>query len=541
MSNKDLHRKWRWVSDFFSPPRQIVEDPTFTPSFWQKWNYVVLFKILVFFMLLIIASRILPNKYWDSQARVYVLVVGALGIWRYSWWCTHAVRAVLYRHRYAVISERASAIWQSGWRPRHVHFMMTTFYEHEEVTIKVVQGILTQIREMEVPATIWLGSGARYDEKLIEDYLQQNTEGLNVRFVMVRQNVPGKRMAIGLVLRAMNRDNIDKDDIIAFMDGDSILAPNCLRRCAPLFKLDPELQAVTTDEEVLCKGPAWVRYWLTMRFAQRRIAMQSHSLSNKVLTLTGRMSVFRAHHLASLDLINLLENDYLEHWLWGRFRFLSGDDKSTWYYMLTKRAKLMYVPDAMAYTVEYIEGFGLVRMIENFRRWSGNMLRNGSRALALGPRNIGFFIWWCVLDQRISMWTMLYSPVIAILGTLVEPTFILGYILWAVFSRLMLSLVLNCYTREVNLYFPFILYFNQLINSMVKVYCLFRLSKQKWSNRKGQEAGFEVNFINRVRNATAFALTTVYVSALFLCVALLSRMWSAPGLEGLSSTRFHFL
>ncbi len=531
---------WGSWQDFWSPSKQVIEDPSYIPTFLEKWNYTVLLKIFTFFLLLIIASRLLPNKYWDGQARNYILVMGGLGIWRYSWWFTHAVRAVIYRRRYSVIAERADAIWDSGWRPRHLHFMMTTYYEHEEVTIKVMQGVITQIRELGVPATIWLGSGARYDEILIERYLRQNTEGLDVRFVMVRQNVSGKRMAIGLVLRAMNRANIDKDDIIAFMDGDSILASGCLRRCAPLFKLDPELQAVTTDEEVLCKGPAWIRYWLTMRFAQRRIAMQSHALSNKVLTLTGRLSIFRANHLANMELIQLLENDYLEHWLWGRFRFLSGDDKSTWFYMLTQNAKLLYVPDAMAYTVEYIEGSGLTRMVENFRRWSGNMLRNGARALALGPQKVGLFIWWCVLDQRISMWTMLFSPVMAVLATIIEPSFIIGYILWVSFSRLMLSLVLYCYAREVNLYFPFILYFNQLINSMVKVYCLFRLSKQKWANRNNQAAGFENTLLNRVRNATAFVLTLIYSVGLVLFVASYSGIWEVPGIGALANARLHF-
>ena len=46
------------------------------------------------------------------------------------------------------------------------------------------------------------------------------------------------------------------------------------------------------------------------------------------------MSVFRAKQLTSKKLIRLLEADHLDHWLWGDFRFLSGDDKSTWYCML---------------------------------------------------------------------------------------------------------------------------------------------------------------------------------------------------------------
>ena len=164
----------------------------------------------------------------------------------------------------------------------------------------------------------------------------------------------------------------------------------------PLFHLYSDLQAVTTDEEVICIGPAWIRSWLTMRFAQRRLAMQSHALAGRVLTLTGRMSVFRARHIIRYDFIRLLEADHLSHWLWGDFRFLSGDDKSTWYYMLKNGARTLYVPDAHGYTVEVIEGSGLERMVQNFRRWSGNMLRNGSRAIALGPRRMPFFIWWCI-------------------------------------------------------------------------------------------------------------------------------------------------
>jgi len=288
---------------------------------------------------------------------------------------------------------------------------------------------------------------------------------------------------------------------------------------------------VTTDEEVVCFGPAWVRHWLTMRFAQRRIAMQSHALAGKVLTLTGRMSVFRAKHLANLRLIRLLEADHLSHWLWGDFRFLSGDDKSTWYYMLLQNAKMLYVPDAMVYTVEYIQGSGMERMVQNFRRWSGNMLRNGARAIALGPRKVGFFIWWCIVDQRIAMWTMLVSPILALMASgLHTPSYFITYFIWIAVSRMALSLVLFCYCRRTNLYFPWILYFNQLINASVKVYCLFRLSKQKWSNRGNQTAGFEGGFVETLRNFMAFYLTSLYMGGLMLGVLVYSELIDLPSL-----------
>ena len=229
------------------------------------------------------------------------------------------------------------------------------------------------------------------------------------------------------------------------------------------------------------------------------------------------------------EFIRILEADYLNHWLWGSFRFLSGDDKSTWYYMLLNDAKMLYVPNAMVYTVEYIEGRGLTRMYENFRRWSGNMLRNGARAMALGPRKIGFFIWWCVVDQRIAMWTMLVSPVVAILGVIVKGwVYLITYLIWVLFSRMMLSIFLYQYAHRIHLSFPFILYFNQLFNAMIKVYILFRLSQQKWSNRGNQTAGFNFSWVNAMRKAMASYLTLFYVSLLVLGTVIYTQIFELP-------------
>lgn len=507
------------------------EDPTEILPPKEKWCPLVLYKLFLYFTIIFIAMSHVPNSIWDPETMSATVVIGSLGIWRYGWWFTHAIRAQIYRRWvYTKLQREANKIWDQGWRPHHIHFMMTTFREHRAVTELVIESICRQLREIGVPGTLWLGSGDIYDEKIIQQYLQLHGEDLDLNYTIVRQNQPGKRIAIGLVLRAMNRTGIKDDDVIVFMDGDSILGPSCVRKCASLFVADPELQAVTTDEEVVCHGPRWVATWLAMRFAQRRVAMMSHSLSKKVLTLTGRMSVFRARHLRSLKLIRLLEADHLDNWLWGNFRFLSGDDKSTWYYMLTQNAKMLYVPDAMVYTVEYIEGTGLERMVQNFRRWSGNMLRNGTRALMLGPHKIGFFVWWCVLDQRIAMWTMLVSPLLAIMTSILySPAYLATYIFWILLSRMMLSLVLYCYSPKVNMAYPLILYFNQFINAGVKVYCLFRLSKQRWANRGDQSAGMEVSSLKETaRNFMANYLTAFYVILLLILIASYSGLLYLP-------------
>ena len=261
--------------------------------------------------------------------------------------------------------------------------------------------------------------------------------------------------------------------------------------------------------------------------------MQSHALSGRVLTLTGRFSVFRATHLVSEDFIRLQEADYLDHWLWGKFRFLSGDDKSSWYALLQHNVKMLYVPDSRGYTIEIIEGSARRRMVENLRRWSGNMLRNGQRAIALGPRRMPFFIWWCCVDQRLAIWTMLFSPLLALaMAVKVGVSFLLAYLAFIAITRGLLSMVLFTYARRVDLHFIWCLYINQIVNAAVKVYMLSRLAKQKWANRGNQKQGFAGDGgIAVFRVWMARYLTVFFVGNLILVVTLYSGVFTMPSLQ----------
>lgn len=518
-----------------------LDDPTIWPKGWKKWTPSVLFQISIYIGICLIALMTTPNTIFDHEAKVITFTIGGLGLWRYGWWFTHAVRAVVYGHWiYPRMRKAGTEIWNSGWRPRHMHFMMTTYREHREITEMVVRSIVKEIVASGVPGTIWLGSSDRYDEDIIQDFLEREASDVDITLRIIRQNVSGKRAAIGLVLRAMCRLPVQDDDLVIFMDGDFVLAEGAVSKCMPLFKLYPDLQACTTDEEVICIGPRWIETWLKMRFSQRRLAMQSHALSGRVLTLTGRMSVFRAKNLKQLEFIRLLEADHLEHWLWGKFRFLSGDDKSTWYYMLKSGSHMRYVPDALGYTIEVIEGSGMERMVQNFRRWSGNMLRNGSRAIALGPRAMPFFIWWCLVDQRLSMWTMLVSPMLAVSAFfIVGPSYLISYLVFIAISRLLLSLILCTYSRQVELNYSWILYLNQLINASVKVYCIFRLSKQRWSNRGNQTAGMGGDsLLELYRTWMARWCTTIAVSLLFIATVHYTHLIEIPSLRILKNVLF---
>ena len=497
-----------------------------------KSTYRDIFFLLLYLTTLLFAALNLPKSvsmYYEDQAAI--VSFGAIGVWRYCWWLNHVIRSLI--HSRIVFPRRrlkANQLWESGWRPKRLIFMMTTFQELPTTTEVVLQSILDECTQVNVPVKLFIGTGTESDERIIRDFFCTQKTALSFEVIMVRQKLPGKRYAIGETLRAILRHGLEEDDPVIFMDGDTYFEPDCLRLCLPFFHLYPKMQALTTYEKAIVKsGPSWVKKWLDMRFAQRDFTMQSYSLSNKILTLTGRMSIFRGKHLREPAFIKIIESDHLKHWLWGDYRFLSGDDKSTWYYLLKQGADMFYIPDATTVTIEYIKGSALVRMKENLKRWSGNTLRNGARAIALGPHKVGYFIWWCLIDQRCTVWTMLIGHMIIFALAFTKSwAFILVSLIWIAFSRFCISCMLFIHARRIDMSFPFLVYINQFMTTIIKIYILFRLPQQRWSNRGDQRAGFETQRGWRMRGWVATYLTVFYCLSCLLLILILLRLVSLP-------------
>jgi len=470
------------------------------------------------------ALAAVPGPTWDRLGSKLFVTIGVIGVWRYSWWLLHFVRSQVYaRIRFPRLREASERLWRDGWRPRRVHYIVTTFMERPETTQAVMAAIVDECRSTGIPTRIYLGTGLPRDEQVARDFLLRAARHMDLELVIVRQNRPGKRAALGLALRALSRSEIDPDEPVVFMDGDTILPPGFLRRCLPLFEVRRDLDALTTAERAIVLGPRWIATWLDMRFAQRHLTMQSHALAHKVLALTGRCSVFRGREVLRDEFIQLVESDNLEDWLWGTIPFLSGDDKSTWFALLKKPggSVMLYVPDATVCTVENIAGSAWQRMRFNLLRWSGNAIRNSSRVIALGPRRIGWFIWWCVLDQRVSMWTGLLGPAAALLNLFWgDPGLSLIYVAWVCTTRLLLALPLFAHAGEIRPAFPLFLYSNQLANSLIKGYLTFRPATQRWLNRGDQRARAAPTALGRFRERMADYVMVIWVTVMGVAMAL---------------------
>jgi len=209
--------------------------------------------------------------------------------------------------------------------------------------------------------------------------------------------------------------------------------------------------------------------------------------------------------------------------------------------MLMHGCKMLYVPDATGYTIEIVKGSPYTRTVENLRRWSGNVLRNGARAIKLGPWRMPLFIWWCLVDQRIAMWTMLVSPTLAIIASLVNGLdYFIFYLIYLALTRLLLSLMFFAYARRVDLNFIWLLYVDQLVNAAVKVYIIWRLAQQKWANRGDQKAGFAgLGWKMRFRTWMASYMTALSICSLVLATVSYTQIIYVPSWYTVKALLFH--
>ncbi|MEL7345540.1 MAG: transcriptional regulator, partial [Pseudomonadota bacterium] len=184
--DKDLSERLR---HFRGPPKKGL----------RKWAPGQLFMLVVAITVLVYLLVTTSNRFFQPDVQHVTLVLGSLGAWRFSWWFTHAVRAEIYRRvKFPKMRERASAVWNSGWRPRRLHIQMTTYYEEPAITKRVIGSILAQIRRERIPTTLYIGTGSSYDELIIRSFVETHAQDIPddlAELVFIRQNQPGKRMA----------------------------------------------------------------------------------------------------------------------------------------------------------------------------------------------------------------------------------------------------------------------------------------------------------------------------------------------------------
>lgn len=477
--------------------------------------------LLGYAVLLLAISLAMPSELFNPQSAHFLLALGFIASWRYLWAATHLARSLIYRKMvFPRLRRQADDMGQDGM-PTHCYLLLTSFRIDTETSAEVYRAAIDEASRTSIPVTLVASVVEMCDQRLVKDIFLSLNPPEHVRLAFIRIAGSGKRDALAQGLRTIQQMLPPAGSVVVVVDGDTVLEPFCLQRSLPFFKVMPDISAFTTDEICEVRGARVFHEWYNMRFAQRQILMCSMGLSRRVLTLTGRMSAFRIEVATDPTFIRQLESDSVDHWRLGTFQFLTGDDKSTWFWILKNGGKMAYIPDVTVSTVESPPDGNFLRAATMLMvRWFGNMLRTNGRALALGPRKTGLFVWWTILDQRMSMWTATVGPVAAIMLTLYYgPLALVVYAYWIAVTRFVQTLALLTARKNVSWTFPFLLFFNQVYGSMVKTYIFFRLDKQKWT-RQNTTVSRDLNaFSRKIINMTSVAMHVTAILFFIACVA----------------------
>jgi mannuronan synthase len=497
--------------------------PPVTVSAWRGRVFEASAWLLLFAVLGALALLV-PRVVFVPGSGQFILVVGTISIWRYGMGLLHFVRGMIFLHLVFPACRRRALALGSLADPSHLYFMVTSFRIDAQTTALVYDSVIREAVASGWPATVVCSIVEISDETIVRQLWRKHNPPQRVSLKFVRIAGTGKRDGLAYGFRAISRELPDNDAIVVVVDGDSVLHPGSVRACAPYFKCFPDMGALTTNEYCQVRGGYLMSEWHKLRFAQRHINMCSMALSNRVLTLTGRMSVFRATVVTNPSFIADIEHDRLNHWRLGEFRFLTGDDKSSWFSLMRLGYDTWYVPDAHISTIEHPPHRSFLQAsIQLMFRWYGNSLRQNYRATDLGMRRLGAFTYYMLWDQRVSMWTGLFGLTAALIAALkYNLMYLVIYVLWIGITRSILTLMLSASGHRVGPLYPLVLYYNQILGSLVKIYVFFRLDRQSWTRqqiRLSRELGNFRNWFNLWSSRTmTFSAVSIFFATMFLIV-----------------------
>jgi glycosyltransferase Alg8 len=504
--------------------------------FGEKSAFRSLIGPVFFYLFLSYSLFIIFYPYLWNVNKEFIFALAFIGIWRYSLMIINYIRALYYsKITYPNYLKKIASLEPKERYPKHIYFIIPSYKEDAWVSTEVFQSILADVNTLTCKATLIVSTGADYDDSIITNVYEAHPNKENIKLVFQRQD-SGKRVAMGYALRYNARDynSHEQESITIFMDGDTYLPLGTLKKSLPIFAIEKDVGAVTTNEIAYIDSKSkWYKDWFNLKFSQRHILFQSQSLSKRVLTLTGRFSIFRTTAVITEDFISMIENDIIIDSSYGKFRFLMGDDKSSWYNLMKNGWQMLYLPDVLVYSLESRDGNFLDVSQSLPYRWYGNTLRNNARARAL--TNQPLFIRYLFWDQLALMWTSIVGINAAIFLALFDNfAYFPLYIGWVFFVRV-IQMSIFAYFGHIVSYrtIPLMLY-SQWVGSYVKIKAYFHLSDQSWSKKGGevQTADDDIAPIfAKYKYFSIFRMSLLITLFLFFMITMYTDIFKLPSKE----------
>lgn len=490
----------------------LVSAPTTSaPEQFRRLDVIGL--IILFFAASIASVEFLQG----ARVSAALLPIGFFALWRYLWWMTHFARGMLFLKLRFPRLRREAEQNASTRKVSHIYVVVSSFNIPPQYFSAVYRALFANAIDTKIPMTVVASVTSHRDQNLLLAVYEEFGCPQSIEVMVQFQKGDGKRSALGMALRAIARRCPDKDALTVMLDGDVVLEPRSLSRCVPFFLADPKLAAVTTNNDAVVPTGGRIADWYALRHAQRHLLMSSLSLSGRLLVMTGRFSIYRTADTVCPEFIRILEQDEIQHWRLGKIKFLSGDDKSSWFHLLRERRKMLYVPDVKAYSFETLPtGSSFVYGTSKLMfRWFGNMIRTNARAINLGPRVVTPFLWWCLVDQRLSAWTALVGPVVAItLALIFGPVHLLHYAVWVAATRSGMALAYGLSWGRCRFTWPVLMLWNQIAGALLKGWIIHRPDGQSWT-RQGIQSQTSATLGMRLLGDLFYATSIVG----FICVA----------------------
>lgn len=448
-------------------------------SMLSVWLTALLWLAFMVFLLGFVPSRAL-----NATDTAFIAALGAVGLWRWSWGGFHMARAYAYtRYIFPVIRRRAEA--DASVHRRHVAVVILSWKMGDAMNAAVYANLFRDILDNGGGGTVVAAVSSDQDEAVIAHVHRRTDPTGQIRLAFTRQDGSGKRSAMADALERLREIGVPPDCPGILMDGDTLVQPGLIRRTAPILLHQPGVGALTVDNTPLVAGKTLDREWYRLRMAQRHVYMSSMAVSGRVLVLTGRWSMFRTQILTHPNFAANLLEDVLHHPRLGRIVMLTGDDKSTWRWVIEAGWDISYVPDEVIYCLESLPGKGfLADTIGLQKRWFGNMVRGGAKAIRLGPQKLGLFTWLALLDQKASMWTPLMGIIFFGAAALLhDPVFLAIFLLWVSLTRTVHSGLTGLIAKRWHPIFPVLTYYGQIVGAGIKIFVNHNPNVQKWTRQ----------------------------------------------------------
>lgn len=444
-----------------------------------------------------------------SKITTISLQLGIIGIWRHCWGITNFIRAVYYRR--LCLADESLLLAPIG----NLVIVVTFYNQTEKETQSVTLALSKAVKNL--PQEVLLVFAHLTDEQ--RTVATQNFKSMNNAAIhFVRQHRSGKREALADCLNIAKKiipHKRDYDSFVLLIDGDTVVTENAIVQSMAQLQRDSNLGAVIVNEIPYCRTQYPFAVWRMLRSLERDKVMSSFSLSGRVLVLTGRFAMFRDTILLRTEVISRIRKDFVSNNGFN-ISLLTGDDKTTWLEVLSRGYKMKYLPYANVFPIEnpnLNKGF-LRGTFALSQRYSGNMARANLHPDAW--KNIGknFHFAYGLFDQRISMWTALLTPLLLLYLLLLDHFGIFVIVTtYVLFVKHIQAISLWALSGTYDPWYPYLIFYNQIMTASVKVQSFAFLHRQIWTNQSiSQSENSTTKTLDKMAKRTLIARIFLFVS-----------------------------